>query len=73
MQDYDLEEYTPTIRAYLTKRWTSKREVPAKIAISPDMGPSYRHVYYQQRIAYGETLYEEKHMKRLYETDAINT
>jgi hypothetical protein len=37
--DYDLEEYEPTVRAFLTKRWTTKREIPAKIAIIEDMGP----------------------------------
>ena len=31
--DYDLEEYEPAVQAFLTKRWTCKREVPAKIAI----------------------------------------
>ena len=37
------------------------------------MGEDYRHVYYQQRLAPGESLYETKHMQRLYDQDAVNS
>ena len=37
------------------------------------MGENYRHVYYQQKLAPGETLYDAKHMQRLYDADAVNT
>ena len=73
VQDYDLEEYEPSVRAFLTKRWTTKREVPPKVAILDDMGAAYNHVYYQQRMAPGDAPYEVKHMERLYESDAVNT
>lgn len=73
VQDYDLEEYEPSCRAFLTKRWTTKREVPPKIAILDNMGDAYNHVYYQQRLAPGDALYETKHMERLYEADAVNS
>ena len=46
VQDYDLEEYTPTVRAFLTKRQMTKREVYPKIAIMQDLGENYSHVYY---------------------------
>lgn len=71
LQDWDIDEYSPTIKAFLTKRWPTKREVPPKVAIMEDMGPAYRHVYYQQRLAPGEVLYDEKTMKRMYESDAV--
>jgi hypothetical protein len=73
VQDYDLEEYEPSVRAFLTKRWTTKREIPPKIAILDDMGASYNHVYYQQRLAPGDAAYEAKHMERLYDADDVNT
>jgi len=38
-----------------------------------DMGREYKDVYYQQRLAPLEFLYDEKHLLRLYEADAINT
>lgn len=63
----------PQVKAFLSKRWTTKREVPAKIAIMSDMGNDFRPVYYQQRLAPGEINYQEKHLKRLYESDSINS
>lgn len=47
LQDYDLDEYEPAIKAFLTKRWPVKREIPAKVAILDDLGEHYRQVYYQ--------------------------
>ena len=44
--DYNTDVYAPHIRAFLTKRWTTKREIPPKVSIMHDMGPSYRHVYF---------------------------
>lgn len=38
-----------------------------------DMGEEYRDIYYQQRLAPLEYLYDDKHLQRLYEADAINT
>lgn len=73
IQDHDLEDYEPSVQAFLGKRWTTKREVPPKIAIQDDLGDSYRHVYYQQRLAPGDMNYEQKHMERLYNTDDVNT
>lgn len=73
VNDYDIEEYLPQVKAFLTRRWTTKREVPAKIAIMEDMGSEFRGVYYQQRLAPGEINYTEKHLKRLYESDSINS
>ena len=73
MNDWDTEEYLPQVKAFLSKRWTAKREVPAKIAIMSDMGNYFRSVYYQQRLAPGEFNYQEKQLKRLYESDSINS
>jgi hypothetical protein len=44
-----------------------------KIAIMEDLGFGYKHSYYNQRLAPGEFLYDDKTMKRLYESDAVNT
>lgn len=41
INDYDIEEYRPQIRAFLTKRRTVKREVPPKVAIMKDLGEEY--------------------------------
>mmetsp|Transcript_22847 Transcript_22847/g.28352 ORF Transcript_22847/g.28352 Transcript_22847/m.28352 type:complete len:141 (+) Transcript_22847:256-678(+) len=38
-----------------------------------DMGPSYRQTYQQQKLAYGEYLYDLKRLERLYDSEAINT
>jgi hypothetical protein len=38
INDYDLEEYRPAIKAFLTKRRTVKREVPPKAFILKDLG-----------------------------------
>jgi len=46
MNDYDIDEYEPTIKAFLTKRQPTKREIPAKIAILDDLGSEYRSVYH---------------------------
>ena len=67
INDYDTEEYRPQIQAFLTKRRTVKREVPAKAWVIKDMGEEYRTTYYQQRLASGEFLYEDSHLKKLYE------
>jgi len=45
--DYDLEEYRPQLQAFLTRRRTTKREVPPKVAILKDLGSEYRSIYYQ--------------------------
>ena len=37
------------------------------------MGQEYRDVYYQQRLAPLEFLYEEKHLERLFEADDVNS
>lgn len=73
VQDYDLDDYEPSVQAFLQKRWTVRREIPPKVAILDDLGDSYRHVYYQQRLAPGEVMYDTKHMERLYNTDDVNT
>ena len=44
--DYNTDMYTPHVRAFLTKRWSAKRELPAKISIMNDMGPDYKQVYF---------------------------
>lgn len=44
IQDFDLEEYEPAVRAFLTKRWTCKREIPAKLHILEELGNEYSHV-----------------------------
>ena len=46
INDYDIEEYRPQIQAFLTKRRTVKRELPAKAAILKDLGPDYKTTYY---------------------------
>lgn len=71
--DYDIEEYRPQIQAFLTKRRTVKREVPPKAYILKNMGEDYKSIYYQQRMVPGEMLYDEQHMKRLYDSDDINS
>lgn len=74
IQDYDLEEYEPAVRAYVTKRWTCKREIPAKLAILPELPQQdYAQVFYQQRLASGDQLYSQKHMERLFDCDEVNS
>ena len=73
INDFDIEEYRPQIKAFLTKRRTVKREVPPKMLILKDMGLEYKPVYLTQRLVPGEVLYEEQHLKRLYDADAINS
>jgi hypothetical protein len=41
INDYDTEEYRPQIQAFLSKRRTTKREVPPKAWIMDDMGEKY--------------------------------
>lgn len=41
--------------------------------ILKDMGLSYKPAYHTQRLVPGEVLYEEQHLKRLYDADAINS
>ena len=60
--DYNTDLYAPHIRAFLTKRWTARREIPPKISIMRDMGPSFRQIYYQQRLPFSEYMYDEKHL-----------
>ncbi len=38
-----------------------------------DMGREYKDIYYQQRLVPMEYLYEDMHLQRLYEADAINS
>jgi len=57
----------------LSKRWTSKREVPPKIAIMDDLGQTYESVYRTQKLPPGEFQYDIKTMQRFYESDNINT
>lgn len=73
INDFDIEEYRPQIRAFLTKRRTVKREVPPKVSILRDLGPDYQMDYYQQRLVPGEFLYEEAQLKRLYDADMMNS
>ena len=44
--DFNTDLYKPHIRAFLTKRWTTKREIPPKIAVMEDMGEDYAQVYF---------------------------
>jgi hypothetical protein len=37
------------------------------------MGPSYKDLYYQQRLAPLEILYDERHLDRLHEADDVNS
>ena len=37
------------------------------------MGKAYKYLYYQQRLAPLEVLYEDKHLARLYESDDVNS
>ena len=71
--DYDLEEYRPQLQAFLTRRRTTKREVPAKVAILKDLGSEYRQIYHQQRLAPGEVLLDEEHLRRFHDSDTINS
>ena len=73
VNDYDIEEYRPQIQAFLTKRRPVKREVPPKAWLQRDMGEDFATIYYQQRLAPGEVLYDESHLKKLYEADIVNT
>jgi len=73
INDYDIEEYRPQIQAFLTKRRTTKREIPPKAHILKDMGAAYANTYFQQRLVPGEVLYDETHLKRLYDGDSINS
>ena len=71
--DFNTDLYSPHIRAFLTKRWTTKREIPPKIAVMADMGREYSQVYQQQKLAYGEYMYDLKRLERLYDAESINT
>lgn len=73
INDFDVEEYRPQIRAFLTKRRTVKREVPPKVSIIKDLGEDYLMDYFQQRLVPGEFLYEEAQLKRLYDADMMNS
>ena len=44
--DYNIDLYSSWIRSFLSKRWTAKREIPAKISIMKDMGASYKQAYF---------------------------
>lgn len=37
------------------------------------MGREYKDIYYQQRLVPMEYLYEDKHLVRLYDADAVNS
>jgi len=37
VNDYDIHEYTPQMQAFLTRRRTTKREIPAKMEILPTL------------------------------------
>ena len=52
--DYNIDLYSPQVRAFLAKRWTAKREIPPKINVMRDMGPSFRQIYHQQRLPFSE-------------------
>ena len=71
--DHNIDEYSQQVQAFLTKRWICKREVSPKVAIMDDMGESYRHIYYQQRLAFGEYLYDETRLEKLYKANNLNT
>ena len=59
ISDYDIEEYRPQVQAFVTRRRTTKREVPPRAAIMKDMGDKYSTVYYQQKLSPGEVLLDE--------------
>ena len=71
--DYNTDVYSPQVRAFLKKRWTAKREIPPKISVMRDMGPSYQQVYHQQRLPFSEYMYDVKHLERLYDAESVNT
>ena len=71
--DYNTDLYKPQVRAFLTKRWTAKREIPPKISVMKDMGPDYKQIYYQQRLPFSEYMYGIKHLERLYNAQNINS
>jgi len=73
INDYDIEEYRPQIKAFITKRRMTKREIPAKISIIKGMGEDYKMDYYQQRLVPGEFLYDQSHLKRLHDADMMNS
>lgn len=72
MHDYNIGEYSKQVLSFVTKRWTTKREVPPKVAIMDDMGPEYGPVYYTQRLAHGEHVYEKRRLERMYQNDTVN-
>ena len=37
------------------------------------MGDQYRHIYYQQRLVYGDFLYDNTRLERLYNANNLNT
>ena len=43
--DWVMEEYVPQIQAFLTRRRTTKREVPPKVHIMEDMGEDFQATY----------------------------
>ncbi len=44
--DYNTDVYKPHVRAFLTRRWTARREIPPKISVMKDMGESYKQTYF---------------------------
>ncbi|CAI2359543.1 unnamed protein product [Moneuplotes crassus] len=70
--DWDISEYEPIVKAFLTRRWTTKREVAPKIEILTPL-KGYRDSLYLQKLVPLERLLTEHHMVRAYESDSINT
>lgn len=47
--------------------------MPPKAYVIKNLGKDYKMDYYQQRLVPGEMLYDQAHLKRLYDQDDINS
>ena len=72
INDWDISEYEPVVQTFLTKRWTTKREVFPKIEIMPTM-KGYEDSLYLQKLVPIERLLTESHMIRMYDYDNLNS
>lgn len=72
INDWDISEYEPVMKSFLTRRWITKREVYPKIEILPTL-QAYRDSLYLQRLVPLERLLSEHHMVRAYESDSMTS
>ena len=61
------------VRKYLDIGLYNDLCLAPKCWVMENMGPAYKQTYFQQRLVPLETLYNEKHLQRLSESEGINS